>query len=80
MGWAPLQWICYRAMKNYGYDQLANDIRSRWLKLNDRIFQETGKMLEKYNVRDEIPGGGGNYPLEDGFGWINDGYIRLIHG
>ena len=80
MGWAPLQWISYQAMKNYGYHQFAEQIRSRWINLNDRIFQQTGKMLEKYNVTDYVRGEGGNYPLQDGFGWTNGVYIRLLHG
>lgn len=78
-GWAPLQWIAYKAMKNYGFHQLANEIRSRWLNLNDRIYKETGKMTEKYNVVDQTEGGGGNYPLQDGFGWTNGVYLRLLH-
>ncbi|UJR19629.1 hypothetical protein I4U23_022763 [Adineta vaga] len=80
IGWAPLQWISYQAMKNYHFDQLANEIRTRWLNLNDEIFKETGKMTEKYNVVEQSEGGGGNYPLQDGFGWTNGVYLRLLHG
>jgi len=28
-------------------------------------------MLEKYDVEEQRPGGGGEYPLQDGFGWTN---------
>ena len=78
-GWAPLQWIAYQALKNYGFDQLANEIRSRWLNLNDTIYKQTGKMTEKYNVINQIQGGGGNYPLQDGFGWTNGVYLKLFY-
>ncbi|CAF4328934.1 unnamed protein product, partial [Adineta steineri] len=41
IGWAPLQWIAFKALQNYGYQQLANQIRSRWLNLNDKIYKQT---------------------------------------
>jgi alpha,alpha-trehalase len=78
-GWAPLQWIAFQGLINYGFYQLANEIRSRWLNLNQRIYQQTGKMIEKYNVVQQVEGGGGNYPLQDGFGWTNGVYLKLIH-
>ena len=28
-------------------------------------------MLEKYNVEQRTPGEGGEYPVQDGFGWTN---------
>ncbi|MGH8199347.1 MAG: trehalase family glycosidase, partial [Steroidobacteraceae bacterium] len=31
----------------------------------------TGKLVEKYDVEHNLPGGGGEYPLQDGFGWTN---------
>jgi len=77
-GWAPLQWIAFQGLINYGFYQLANEIRSRWLNLNQRIYQQTGKMIEKYNVVQQIEGGGGNYPLQDGFRWTNGVYLKFI--
>lgn len=77
-GWAPLQWIGYKACKNYGDNHLANEIAVRWTNLNCKVFFETGKMLEKYNVINiHIPGGGGEYPLQDGFGWTNGVFLKL---
>jgi alpha,alpha-trehalase len=71
-GWAPLQWMTYRGLKNYQIDKLANEIRSRWLRSNERVYQATGKMMEKYNVTDTtLIAGGGEYPNQDGFGWTN---------
>ena len=77
-GWAPLQWITYRALKNYQHDALANTLRDRWLTLNERVFRRTGKMLEKYNVVDTtLLAGGGEYPNQDGFGWTNGVYAAM---
>ena len=71
-GWAPLQWLAIKGLRNYGFDSLANEIKSRWLKLNEDVFNRTGKMFEKYNVEDiTLHAGGGEYDLQDGFGWTN---------
>jgi alpha,alpha-trehalase len=71
-GWAPLQWIAVRGLLNYGKEQLASEIAKRWLNLNKSVYQRTGKMMEKYNVCDlSLKAGGGEYPLQDGFGWTN---------
>lgn len=77
-GWAPLQWLTIKGLENYGRDQLASEIRSRWLQLNKDVYQRTYKMLEKYNVEDlSKESGGGEYPTQDGFGWTNGVYQKL---
>ena len=77
-GWAPLQWITYKGLKNYGYAALADSVARNWTDLNIRVFFETGKMMEKYDVVDiNRPGGGGEYPLQDGFGWTNGVFLKL---
>ena len=71
-GWPPLQWMTITGLRNYGYHQIADKIKSRWLNLNESVFKQTGRMFEKYNVEDiNLPGGGGEYALQDGFGWTN---------
>lgn len=77
-GWAPLQWMAIIGLKNYGLTDVADEIRTRWLRLNERVYAETGKMVEKYNVSDiSKKGGGGEYPLQDGFGWTNGVFSAL---
>ena len=71
-GWAPLQWIAYKGLKNYNQHKLANELKNRWLSLVNTVYHSTGKMMEKYNVVDTSSlGGGGEYPNQDGFGWTN---------
>ena len=70
-GWAPLQWIAIRGLRRYGHDRLAYLIARRWIATVRRVYDHTGKLVEKYNVERELPGGGGEYPLQDGFGWTN---------
>ena len=79
-GWAPLQWLAIKGLENYDQTALSKEITSRWLRLNRKVYQETGKMMEKYNVVDTtLIGGGGEYPLQDGFGWTNGVDISLIN-
>ncbi len=79
-GWAPLQWITIEGLRKYGYTDLANTIRERWLKLNEHVYKTHHKLIEKYNVVDTKKlGGGGEYPLQDGFGWTNGVYEALKH-
>jgi alpha,alpha-trehalase len=78
-GWAPLQWMTIQGLRNYGHDRLANDIKKRWVDLNVKVYKSTGKMLEKYNVEDlSLLTGGGEYPVQDGFGWTNGVLLKLL--
>ncbi|MGE5352313.1 MAG: alpha,alpha-trehalase TreF [Acidobacteriota bacterium] len=71
-GWAPLEWIAVKGLREYGLDSLAEEIKTRWVSLNGNVYKRTGRMMEKYNVENlELFGGGGEYPLQDGFGWTN---------
>ena len=71
-GWAPLQWMAVNGLLAYGYREEAKEIMRRWLALNEKVFKDTGKMMEKYNVEDlSLLSGGGEYETQDGFGWTN---------
>lgn len=77
-GWAPLQWMTYKGLKNYGHDQLAAEIKKRWMHANETEYARTGKMMEKYDVTDTgCKAGGGEYPNQDGFGWSNGVYLAF---
>jgi alpha,alpha-trehalase len=77
-GWAPLQWIGFKAMLNYGHAELARTLAERWTSLNEKVYKRTGKMMEKYNVEDlSLEAGGGEYPVQDGFGWTNGVYVTM---
>ncbi len=78
-GWAPMQWMAIQGLRNYGYHQLANQIKANWVNNCLRVYQNTGKMVEKYNVYDlSLLAGGGEYPVQDGFGWTNGVLLRLL--
>lgn len=78
-GWAPLQWVGIQGLRNYGFDELAEDCAQRWQKLNTDVYHRTGKLLEKYNVEDtSLLSGGGEYEVQDGFGWTNGVLLKLM--
>jgi alpha,alpha-trehalase len=78
-GWAPLQWLAYKGLLRYGFNELAERARISWVGLNERTYEQTGKMMEKYNVMDQdVLAGGGEYPNQDGFGWTNGVYLAMI--
>jgi alpha,alpha-trehalase len=76
-GWAPLQWIAVSGLNAYGETALAEQIGRRWLDTVERSWREQGRLVEKYDVDERVPGGGGEYPLQDGFGWTN-GVTRAL--
>jgi len=77
-GWPCLQWLAIAGLRQYAHHGLAKDIKNRWLTLNEATFERTGKMLEKYNVmQPKLPPMGGEYTVQDGFGWTNGVYVAL---
>ncbi len=77
-GWAPLQWMAIIGLTNYGHIELAKEITKRWMNINEKVFKNTGKMMEKYNVvSTDLMAGGGEYETQDGFGWTNGVYLAV---
>lgn len=77
-GWAPLQWIAYRGLLNYGLEEFANQIKSSWIDVNLKVYTNTGKMTEKYDVwSKDGEASGGEYPNQDGFGWTNGVFLAM---
>jgi alpha,alpha-trehalase len=77
-GWAPLQWIAIAGLRRYSILPLAEAIACRWMSNVNRVYNENGKLVEKYDVlATGRPGGGGEYPRQDGFGWTN-GVMRKL--
>jgi len=81
-GWAPLHWMAIRGMRNYDIP-VADDIACRWLKTVGNLYKKQSKLVEKYVITHDGEGAeggcGGEYPLQDGFGWTNGVTRRLLH-
>jgi alpha,alpha-trehalase len=77
-GWPPLQWMSVSGLRQYSILPLAETIACRWMSGVNRVYAENGKLVEKYDVvATGRPGGGGEYPNQDGFGWTN-GIMRKL--
>lgn len=77
-GWAPLQWIAYKGLLNYGLDETAEKIKINWTTANQKVYAKTGKMTEKYDVwNKDAEASGGEYPNQDGFGWTNGVFLAM---
>lgn len=70
-GWAPLQWIAVQGLTRYGHIELGRTIAGRWNSTVRRDYESLGRLFEKYDVECQIPGCGGEYPVQIGFGWTN---------
>ena len=79
-GWAPMQWITYCGLDRYGFQKEAQEGARRWVEDNIAIYEKHGRLLEKYNVVSSgLAGTGGEYEVQDGFGWTNAVLLRLLH-
>ena len=77
-GWPPLQWIGISGLRHYAIAPLADSVACRWMVSVNRVYAESSKLVEKYDVMTPgRVGGGGEYPLQDGFGWTN-GVMRKL--
>lgn len=77
-GWAPSHWLAITGLRRYGFIAEAEDLARRWLETVTRVYADTGRLMEKYDVELQAPGSGGGYPLEDGFGWTNGVTAALL--
>jgi alpha,alpha-trehalase len=77
-GWAPLQWIAVTGLARYAQASLAATVACRWIVNVNQGYRRSDKLVEKYDVIHTGQGGaGGEYPLQDGFGWTN-GVLRKL--
>ena len=78
--WAPLEYLAIQGLRRTGQRALADTVAHRWVRLCVRGYQQTGKLLEKYDVQNtRRPASGGEYPLQDGFGWTNGVLLKLLN-
>lgn len=80
-GWAPLQWLAIEGMRRYDLP-LGEEIAERWLASVQSVFDREHTLVEKYEITADAGstglGGGGEYALQDGFGWTNGVTAALL--
>ena len=79
-GWAPHQYIIFRALKNYGYDVQARRIAEKYVSLVNKVFSQTGNLWEKYNVVAGDVNVNTESPMPPMMGWSAGVYIALKDG
>lgn len=77
-GWANQQWIVIRGLLNYGFDSEAKRLADKWLETNKKVFDKTGTFWEKYNVVTVDVGKSGRYATQEGFGWTDAIFLKLV--
>jgi len=80
--WPPLVEMTVTALENTNTDrgrQLARELAGKYLRNVAKSFANTGAIFEKYNCEEEgKPGGGGEYDVQEGFGWTNGVALSLL--
>ncbi|XP_071506533.1 trehalase-like [Diadema antillarum] len=80
--WPPLQDIVIETLYNSQLteaNELAFSLALNWTRTNWRAYNLTGLMFEKYDVENQgIPGHGGEYAVQAGFGWTNGVMMVLL--
>ncbi|MGN6082370.1 alpha,alpha-trehalase TreA [Trinickia sp.] len=79
-GWAPLHWLSIKGAEHYGDRRFAEEVGTRFLADVKQVYASDQKLVEKYVVEGPNAGGGGGgeYPLQDGFGWTNGVTLKLL--
>ncbi|PIJ50912.1 alpha,alpha-trehalase [Erwinia sp. OLTSP20] len=79
-GWAPLQWVAVTGLNYYGKQTLAREIGIRFLTNVQKTYDKEHRLVEKYVVEGDNmgDGAGGEYSLQDGFGWTNGVTLKLL--
>jgi alpha,alpha-trehalase len=82
-GWAPIEMIAVEGLRRYGYDAEANRITREFLSLVLEQYQQSGIIVEKYDVVRRTSRVSGDIHFgyssnEAGFGWTNGAFTRLL--
>ncbi|XP_043849486.1 trehalase [Dromiciops gliroides] len=82
--WAPLQDLVVRGLADSGSAEaqdVAFQLAQNWIQTNFALYQKNKAMYEKYDVSTDSgePGGGGEYEVQEGFGWTNGVALEFLN-
>lgn len=77
-GWACLQYIAAKGLANYGYHDDAIRIIKKYVAAIDKIYGDTGKLWEKYNVTDGSINVVNEYEMPEMMGWTAGVYLWCL--
>ncbi|XP_058400720.1 trehalase [Diceros bicornis minor] len=80
--WAPLQDLVIRGLAkspSLRAQEVAFQLAQNWIRTNFDVYSKTSAMYEKYDISNSgQPGGGGEYEVQEGFGWTNGVVLMLL--
>nr|XP_033774450.1 trehalase [Geotrypetes seraphini] len=80
--WPPLQHIVIHGLAKSSLpsaQEMAFQLAQNWIRTNFLAYEKYEAMFEKYDViGDGKPGGGGEYEVQEGFGWTNGVVLQLL--
>ncbi|XP_035299513.1 trehalase isoform X2 [Cricetulus griseus] len=80
--WAPLQDLVIRGLAKSDSPrtrEVAFQLAQNWIRTNFKVYSQTSAMYEKYDISNGgHPGGGGEYEVQEGFGWTNGLALVLL--
>ncbi|XP_032633040.1 trehalase isoform X1 [Chelonoidis abingdonii] len=80
--WPPLQHMVIAGLAKSSSSrakEIAFDLAQNWVRTNFALYKKYQAMFEKYNVDgDGKPGTGGEYQVQEGFGWTNGVVLQLL--
>uniref|UniRef100_A0AC35F9E7 Trehalase n=1 Tax=Panagrolaimus sp. PS1159 TaxID=55785 RepID=A0AC35F9E7_9BILA len=82
-GWGNVNHMIIEGLRKSEAPQaqdVAFSLATRWVRGNFKVYNATKHMWEKYDVAGTIPipGKGGEYEVQDGFGWTNGAILDLL--
>ncbi|XP_072678371.1 trehalase isoform X3 [Canis lupus baileyi] len=80
--WAPLQDLVIRGLAKSPSpraQEVAFQLAQNWVRTNFEVYSRDSAMYEKYDISNGgQPGGGGEYEVQEGFGWTNGVVLMLL--
>ncbi|XP_041494623.1 trehalase [Microtus oregoni] len=80
--WAPLQDLVIRGLAKSASprtQEVAFQLAQNWIRTNFKVYSQKSAMYEKYDITNGgQPGGGGEYEVQEGFGWTNGLALTLL--
>ncbi|XP_010627618.1 trehalase isoform X2 [Fukomys damarensis] len=80
-GWAPLQDLVIRGLAKSSSPRtqgVAFQLAQNWIRTNFDVYSQKSAMYEKYDISNGQPGSGGEYEVQEGFGWTNGVALMLL--
>jgi alpha,alpha-trehalase len=65
--WAPHQYFAYKALRGYGLETEAEELRGNYTRLLSTVYEKTGALWERYDENGAAPEL--EYPTQKMLGW-----------